>query len=114
MDNSNEIILKTIRRVEDAIARIDLDLEKDRQGIQDLTIRSKAMEAELVELRKAVNQSASRGRDILAEAAVPVIEATDKLTAQIKKKKIVVFQEKSRNWIQKFIGEIRKETENGK
>lgn len=112
MLETNEILLKTVRRVEEAIARIDRDMEKDRQELQNLIIQGKEFKAELVELRKAVNQSASRAQDKVAEAIEPIINSTDKLTAQVKKSKMVVVKEKL-NWIQRLFGgfknELRKE-----
>jgi hypothetical protein len=96
MNDTNEAILQTIRRIEDNIARIDLDMEKDRQGIQDLNIRSKAVEAELVEIRKAVNQTAIRTRDRVAEAVQPLIDSTDKLEARVKKSRMVVLKEETK------------------
>jgi len=108
MDKSNETILKTVRRIEDNQANTDRDLQKDRQHLQDLTIRLEAVESELSQLRKAINQNAERTRDKVAEAVAPVLDSTDRLTTQIQRKKMVVLKEKL-SWWRRFFGEVRKE-----
>ena len=106
---NNEEILRIVRRIEDHIAEIDRDMEKDRQNLQDLNVRSKAMEAELVEVRKAINLNATRTRDRVAEAVEPLIDSTSNLTAQVKKSKMVVVKEKTKSWWSKFWDETRRE-----
>jgi hypothetical protein len=108
MTETNETILKTVRRIEDNQANTDRDLQKDRQHLQDLTIRLEAVESELSQLRKAINQNAERTRDKVVEAVTPVINSTDRLTTQIQRKKMVVLKEKL-SWWRRFFGEIRKE-----
>ena len=101
---ANEVIIETLRKIEDRQASMDRDMEKDRQGIQDLSVRLAAMEAELQQIRKAINLTAERTRDKLAEAVVPVVEATDKLTGQIKKSKMIMLKKETKNWWQKITG----------
>ena len=104
MTETNATILETVRRIEDNQARMDRDMEKDRQNLQDLNIRLGSVEAQLSELRKAVNQSAERTRDKLAEAVVPVVQATDKLTGEIKKSKMVMLRAETKSWWKRFWG----------
>ena len=108
MTETNEAILKTVRRIESNQASMDSDMEKDRQHIQNITIRLEAVEAELSQLRKAVNQSSDRTRDKVAEAVAPVLDSTDRLTTQIQRKKMVVLKEKL-SWWRRFFGEVKKE-----
>jgi hypothetical protein len=108
MSDTNEAILKTVRRIEDNQAGTDRDLAKDRQHLQDLTIRLEAVESQLSELRKAINQNAERTRDKVAEAVEPVINSTDRLTTQIQRKKMVVLKEKL-SWWRRFFGEVKRE-----
>jgi len=102
MTETNATILETVRRIEDNQASMDRDMEKDRQNLQDLNIRLGSVEAQLSELRKAVNQSAERTRDKLAEAVVPVVQATDKLTGEIKKSKMVMLRAETKSWWKKL------------
>ena len=104
MTETNATILETVRRIEDNQAGMDRDMEKDRQNLQDLNIRLGAVEAELSQLRKAINQSSERTRDKLVEASVPIIQATDKLTGQIKKSKMVMLKKETKSWWERFLG----------
>ncbi len=103
MSETNESILKTVRRIEDNQASMDRDMEKDRQGIQNLTIRLEAVESELRQIRQAVNLSAERTRDKVAEAVAPVIDTTENLTSEIKKTKTVIFGETKKSRWEKFL-----------
>ena len=108
MTETNNAILKTVRRIEDNQANTDRDLQKDREHLQDLTIRLEAVEAELAQLRKAINQSSDRTRDKVAEAVAPVLDSTDRLTTQIQRKKMVVLKTPKSWWVRLF-GEVKRE-----
>ena len=108
MDKVNETIIKTLRRIEEDLASKDRDMAKDRQDIQDLNIKLQNMGAELSELRKAINLTAERTRDKVAEIVKPVAEATDNLSARIEKSKTVIFGEK-KSWFRRLIDEFRTE-----
>lgn len=101
MDKTNELILQTVRRVEDNQASMDRDMEKDRQNIQDLTIRIEALESEIRQVRQAVNLSAERTRDKVVEAVEPVVESSERLASQIKRSKKVFIKPKS--WWKRFL-----------
>ena len=108
-NETNEAILKTVRRIEDGQASMDSSMEKDRQHLQDLTIRLEAVESEIRQVRKALNQNAERTRDKVAEVVEPMINATDDLSKQIEKKKTMVIREKGKNFLQRIVDEFRKE-----
>lgn len=100
-----ESILKTVHRIEDAQASMDSDMSKDRQDLQNLTIRLQAVEAELSQLRKAVNTSSDRTRDKVAEAVTPVIDMGDRLATQIHKAKKLYIPE-PRNWFDRLMNKL--------
>ena len=102
-DATGEAILRTVRKIQESQASMETDMEKDRSGIQDLTVRLGAVEAELAQIRKAVNQNADRTRDKVAEAVEPVINSADRLTTSIKKSK-KVFVKDERSFWDKFLG----------
>ncbi len=106
----NEDIKESLRRIEDHLADMERSAEKDRQAIQDINVRLKAVEAQVEELRKATNHSAERIKNKVADAIAPITESTDLLTAQIKRSKMVVLKEDTRNWFQKMFrkGVIKK------
>jgi Skp family chaperone for outer membrane proteins len=105
---TDEAILHTLRKIEDRQASMDSDMEKDRQELQNLNIRiqnlEQSFETEIREIRKAVNQTALRTRDRVAEAVEPIINSTEKLTTQIKKKRMVVLKEKV-GWFERLFRE---------
>lgn len=105
---TNETILETVRRIEDGQAGMDRDMEKDRQNLQNLSIRLEAVESELSQLRKAVNQNSERTRNKVAEAIEPVISSTNRLTTQIQKKKMVILKQPEK-WWKKFFNQVKKE-----
>ena len=109
MEKTNDIILETVRKIESHVSDIDLDMEKDRQRLQDLNIRLQAVEVQLEELRKAINQSSERTKNKVADVVEPFIKSTDKLTTQIKQKRMVILKENTKNWIQTLIGRIKYE-----
>jgi predicted ABC-class ATPase len=103
MLKKNGAILETLRRIEDNQASMDRDMEKDRQGLQDLTIRLEAVESELKQVRKALNLNVERIKEKVAEAVKPATEATKDLTTEIKDTKTVIFGEPKKSWWQKFL-----------
>jgi hypothetical protein len=98
-----ESILRTVRRIEDHQASMDSDMEKDRQDIQNLSIKLGEVVGQMEQLRRATNLSAERTRDKVAEAVEPVINSTDRLTTQIQKKKMVVLKQ-PKSWLSRFLG----------
>jgi chromosome segregation ATPase len=103
MDKTTEVIIKTLRRIEDNQASMDRDMSKDRQDLQNLTIKVDGMASELEQLRKAVNLSAERTKDKVAEAVQPVTKATDNLASKIEKSKTVIFGEPKKNLWERFV-----------
>jgi predicted nucleic acid-binding Zn-ribbon protein len=101
MQKNYEIILDTLRKIEDRQASMDRDMERDRQELQNITVRLESLEAEVRQTRKAVNLNAERTRDKVAEAVEPLINSSDKMTTVLKKTKKVFV---SRSWLDKLLG----------
>ena len=97
----DDIIISTLRKIEEHISDIDRDMEKDRQNLQDLNIRLSGVETRLEELRKAINQNSERIKDKVHDVVEGVVESTNRLTTQIKDKKMVYLKEK-RGWFSKL------------
>jgi regulator of replication initiation timing len=96
-----DVIIETLRRIEDNLASMDRDMAKDRQDIQNLSVGYEEIRIELVELRKAVNLGAERTKDKVAEVVQPIAKATENLSSGIAKSKTVIFgMEKS--WWEKI------------
>ncbi len=100
----DDAILKTVRRIEDHIAAMDRDMEKDRQDLQNLSIEVRQLVGQVEQLRRATNMNAERTRDKVAEAVEPILDTADKLTTQIQKKKMVVLKEKGKSFWDKLLG----------
>lgn len=101
---TNDIILSTVRKVEDQIASIDRDLEKDRQNLQNLTIEVKTLASQMEEVRRAINLNAERVRDKVADVVEPVMGATRDLQDEIHNKKTLVVKEKKTSIIDALLG----------
>ncbi len=103
IDTQYKVILEEIRKIGDHISDIDIGLEKDRQNIQDLTLRLENVESEIKETRKAVNASSEKVKDKVFDVVSGVVDSTDNLSAQIKKSKTVIFGEPKKNWWVRFV-----------
>ena len=99
--------LQTVRRIEKAQADMDVDMEKDRQHLQDINIRLSSVENQLEELRKAINQNARRVKDKIQDVVDPIIESTDRLEHRIAKSKMVVLKEETKTWWQKLVKGVK-------
>ena len=90
-------ILETLRKVQQRQDDMDMDMEKDRQSLQNLNIRLSNMESQIEELRKAVNQSSERTKNKVADVVAPVIESADRLSTEINDKKMVILKQTTQN-----------------
>lgn len=100
----DDLIIETLRKIEDHVSDIDRDMEKDRQNLQDLNLRLSGVEAQLEELRKAINLNAERVKNKVADVVEPVVKSTDRLTTQIKNKKKMFMNPDTRSWWDKLWG----------
>ncbi len=101
IDTQYKVILEEIRKIGDHISDIDIGLEKDRENIQDLTIRLENVESEIKETRKAINASSEKIKSKVSDVVEGVIESSDRLSNQLKKsKKVFIYEPKS--WLKKF------------
>jgi hypothetical protein len=76
--------------------------------LQDLNIKIQNLSAEVAELRKSVNISATKTGENVARVVEPITEATENLTSRIEKSKTVIFGEK-KSWFRRLIDEFRTE-----
>lgn len=98
-----DVIIELLKNISAQVSDIDVGLEKDRPNFQNTNIRLAAMESQLEELRKAINQNAERVKNKVADVVEGVVGATDYLTTEIQKKKMVVLKEKKK-WWRKILG----------
>ena len=98
MTKTEEVILKTVRRIEDHQASQDRDMEKDRQDLQNLSIKVATLVEEMTQLRKAFNTMSDRTKEQVVEATKPITKATDNLASKIAKSKTVIFGEPKKTW----------------
>ena len=76
-DDTNKVILERIDSVQGTVNRIDRDMSKDRQDIQELTIRTGKMELQLEELRKSLEKLPGRTQDKVADVVEPLMGQLD-------------------------------------
>ena len=95
------ILLEELKEVKTTINDIDMSLEKDRERLQDLTIKLENVETEVKETRRAVNRSVERVQNGVAEVVEPAITSNEELKEEVKKRKTVFVTER-KNWFLKL------------
>lgn len=103
MTKQNEIILEELRSIKQRLDDMDMNLEKDRERIQDLTIKLENVETQVKETRQAVNRSSEVVKNKVADVLEPVIESNKQLEKEVEKQDFVFVQEK-KSWWEKLIG----------
>ena len=96
-------ILKEVQTLTDRVNDIDNELDHDRHNIQNLTVNVSQLSEEVKQARKAVNMTSEKVKNKVADVVEPITQSTDKLTTQIKQKKMVVLKEETKKWWQKLI-----------
>lgn len=93
-----EVLVASLRSLENTVTGIDRDLEHDRQDMQDFKIRLGTLEDEVRELRKSVNLNAERTKDKVADVVEPmqreVSGAIGELKEAVEKKKVLILKQK--------------------
>lgn len=108
MEDKADIILKELHKIEDLVAAGNDERAKDIQMFQSLSLDIKTLLASGEETRKALNRNGETIKNKVIEATLPVKEATENMTTQIKKSKTVIFGEK-KSWFRKLLDEVRGE-----
>ena len=101
-EDQYEVIMAAIRSIQNDLSGIDRDLEYDRKDLQDFKVRLGTLEGEIKQLREAVNLSAKRIKDKVADAVEPFSKEVYDLKEAVNKKKVLSFKRKD-NFIIKFI-----------
>lgn len=85
MESDNQkVLLEEIREIKRRINDIDLDLEGDRERLQDFVIRLENVESEVKATRQAVNKSSETIKNKVADVSEPIVGAAMDLTNEIK------------------------------
>lgn len=90
--DETKVILQKIDSVQDSVNRMDRDLAKDREELQQFTIRLGAVEAQIDEFRKSMRTMSDKTADKVEEIVAPIIAETHDLKKSIDKKKFVRFK----------------------
>ena len=100
---TNEVIIEKLQKIQQTISDISMDLEKDRNDIQNLNIRTQSMEASIEELRKSVNRTSEKTKDKVQDVLTPISEEVSRLSTSINKAKKVYVTNKI-SWWKRIIG----------
>lgn len=95
-----KVIFQKIDSLQKSIDNMDRDLGKDREEMQQFTIRLGAVESQIDELRKAIRTMSDKTADKVEEVVAPMIEETHKLKSSIDKKRAIYLKPKS--WLDRF------------
>jgi len=101
MKEELKVLLEDVRTIKDRLDDMDMSLEKDRERLQDLTIRLGNVETEIKETRQAVNRMVERVQNRVAEVVEPAIASNQELKDEVKKNKMV-FVTEAKNWWEKI------------
>ena len=103
MKEELKVLLEDVRAIKDRLDDMDMSLEKDRERLQDLTIRLGNVETEIKETRQAVNRMVERVQNRVAEVVEPAITSNQELKDEVKKNK-TVFVKEAKNWWERLLG----------
>jgi hypothetical protein len=103
-DEQYKILLGEIRGLRNQVDDMNQCQGEDRQGIQNLVIEIQNVKTEVAEVRKAVNQNPARVKSQVADVVENVVGATQELTTQIEKKKMVSIKEPKKPFWQRVFG----------
>jgi len=96
-------ILKEVQTLTNRVNDIDNELDHDRHNIQNLTVNVSQLSEEVKQARQAVNMTSEKVKNKVADVVEPIAQSADKLTTQIKQKKMVVLKGETKKWWQKLI-----------
>ena len=107
-DKKYETLIGEIREISSDIARLDADLTKDRQDLQDFRVQMSTMTSEVEELRKELNSVLANVSIKVKESLEPAIDEVKKLKKEIGGKKTIALKNISIWSLLKFGGKNNK------
>jgi DNA repair exonuclease SbcCD ATPase subunit len=103
MTKTDQILLEEVRSIKQRLDDMDMGLEKDRERLQDLTIRLENVETEVKETRRAINRSSEVIKNKVADVVEPVLTSNEELKEEVKNQDFV-FVKEAKSWWQKLTG----------
>lgn len=77
-----KVIFQKIDSLQNSIDNMDRDLGKDREEMQQFTIRLGAVEGQMDELRKSFRTMSDKTADKVKEAVAPITDTLDQVQKQ--------------------------------
>lgn len=84
-----KVIFQKLDSLQNTINNLDRDLGRDREEMQQFTIRLGAVENQMDELRKSFRTMSDKTADKVEEVVAPMIEEAHNLKKSIDKKKFI-------------------------
>lgn len=110
-DDKYKVLLDEIKSVKeevqatrDEIARVDRDLTKDREYIEDFRVRLGRLEAEVQSMKRLLFRQADKVKDRVEDVVQPAVKEVRSLKSAIDKKNIRVIRQDFWSWVKKQIG----------
>jgi chromosome segregation ATPase len=98
-------LMSEIRGMREEIGRIDRDLCRDRQDMEDFKVQMATMKEEIKQLRGELMANADKVKDRVVDALEPAVKEVSKLKNEIKnKKRIIVFKRGFFQWLKAKLG----------
>ncbi len=93
MEEQLKALVEGQERLQIVVDRIDSDLAKDRQDLQNFRVELAGVKQGLEELRKTVSNLPKKTQDKVAEAVQPMMEEAQNLGEKIEKKRFKILTE---------------------
>ena len=104
-DRQYENLMAEIRGLREEVGRIDRDLSRDREDLEDFKVEMATMKEEIKQVRLGLNANADKVKDKVGDALQPARHEMAKLTQEIKKKKTLIITKSGIvDWIKSKFG----------
>lgn len=91
-DEKYQTIIGEIRDISSDIARLDGDLTKDRQDLQDFNVKMESLKGEIEQLRKEFGSVVEDINQKVKEALKPAIKEVHNLKKEMEQKKMIALK----------------------
>jgi len=92
IDKKYQTIIGEIRDISSDIARLDGDLTKDRQDLQDFKVQMTTLTEEVEQLRKELYSVLKNVSSKVKKSLQPAVEEVSNLKKEIKQKKMIALK----------------------
>lgn len=93
-DSKYKVLIKEVRGMREEVGRIDRDMARDREGMEDFRVQLVNLKSEVEQLRHSLVAHADTMKDKVTDALEPAVNEMALLKTEIKKKRMTVIKDK--------------------